>query len=78
MDGVMQGFLVVVRWVGENFAAFLPDIPGCVATGDTPEQAIENAKLSFEGFMEALTPAQRSLIQPQSVAAYISSTSLGY
>jgi predicted RNase H-like HicB family nuclease len=34
-------YLVVIEKSGSNYAAYLPDLPGCVATGDTPE-AIED------------------------------------
>lgn len=71
MNEMRQGFLVVIRWVGENFAAFLPDIPGCVATGQTVEETFNNAKDSFEGFMAALPANERKQYFPQSEAWYI-------
>ena len=31
-------FLVVVEFAGDNFSAYSPDLPGCVATGATREE----------------------------------------
>lgn len=35
-------YLVVVERAGSNFSAYLPDVPGCVATGKTPDAARRN------------------------------------
>jgi hypothetical protein len=34
----MRRFLIVVEKAGSNFSAYSPDLPGCVATGATPEE----------------------------------------
>ena len=34
----MHRFLIVIENAGENFSAYSPDLPGCVATGDTREE----------------------------------------
>ena len=34
----MHKFLVVIEDAGENFSAYSPDLPGCVATGATREE----------------------------------------
>ena len=33
----MQRYLVVIEKANGNFSAFSPDVPGCVATGETRE-----------------------------------------
>lgn len=38
----MVRFLVVVQAAGENFSAYCPDLPGCVATGAARDEAEEN------------------------------------
>jgi predicted RNase H-like HicB family nuclease len=32
-------FLIVIEKAGKNFSAYSPDLPGCVATGKTREDA---------------------------------------
>ena len=29
-------FAIVIEKAGSNYSAYVPDLPGCVATGDTP------------------------------------------
>jgi predicted RNase H-like HicB family nuclease len=29
-------YAVVIEFVGDNYSAYVPDLPGCVATGGTP------------------------------------------
>ncbi len=49
-------YAVVIENAGGNFSAYVPDLPGCVATGVTiqeTEQAIREAiKLHLEGLRE--------------------------
>jgi predicted RNase H-like HicB family nuclease len=34
--------VVVIEKTGENFSAYVPDLPGCVSTGATVEEATAN------------------------------------
>ena len=49
-------YLVVIEKAESNYAAYLPDLPGCVATGETPEEvmgAIKKAvKMHLRGMRE--------------------------
>ncbi len=36
-----HSFAVVIEPAGSNFSAYVPDLPGCVATGATREAALE-------------------------------------
>ena len=37
---------------GGGFAAFYPDLPGCMSDGGTPEEAVTNAQGAFASWME--------------------------
>lgn len=37
-----MNYLAIVERAGTNYSAYLPDVPGCVATGKTPEAAHRN------------------------------------
>ncbi|MDO9536121.1 MAG: type II toxin-antitoxin system HicB family antitoxin [Bacillota bacterium] len=64
-------YLVVIEKAGENYSAYLPDIPGCVATGKTKEEArqniVEALGLHLEGLMEDGLPVP----EPSSEADYV-------
>ncbi|MBP7526415.1 MAG: type II toxin-antitoxin system HicB family antitoxin [Syntrophorhabdaceae bacterium] len=38
---------------GGGFLATFPDLPGCMADGETPEEALADAKAAFESWMDA-------------------------
>ena len=38
----MRKFVVVVEEAEGNYSAYSPDLPGCVATGATPEETEKN------------------------------------
>lgn len=52
----MNKYLVVIEEAGDNFSAFCPDLPGCVATGKTRVEANKNLReaiaLHLEGLQE--------------------------
>jgi predicted RNase H-like HicB family nuclease len=50
----MMRYAVVIEKASNNFSAYVPDLPGCVATGDTVEEV--------EGLIrEAITLHMKSL-----------------
>ena len=43
----MSRYLVVVEKAKSNFAAYLPDVPGCVATGKTRAEVLGRMRKAF-------------------------------
>ena len=64
-------FLIVVENAGQNYSAYAPDLPGCVATGATREETenrmYEAIQLHIEGLKEDGLPIPSST----SVAEYV-------
>ena len=62
-------FLTVVEDAGANFSAYSPDLPGCVATGSSREEAGKNMyeaiRLHIEGLKADGLPIPRAA-QPRS------------
>lgn len=60
----MHRFLVVIEDAGNNFSAYSPDLPGCVATGATRDEAEKNMyeaiQLHIEGLREDGLPIPSS------------------
>lgn len=67
----MHRFLIVVENAGENFSAYSPDLPGCVATGATHDEVemnmYEAIQLHIEGLREDGLPIPAST----SIAEYV-------
>ena len=47
-------FSVVVEQTGRNYSAYAPDLPGCVATGASREEAEKNMHEAIELHIEGL------------------------
>ncbi len=54
---------------GGGFAATVPDLPGCMSDGDTPEEAISNVRDAIDMWLEAANEAGREIPRPSRVAA---------
>ena len=67
----MYRFLVVIEKAEGNFSAYSPDLPGCVATGATREDAEramhEAIELHVKGLLEDNLPVPES----KAVAEYV-------
>jgi predicted RNase H-like HicB family nuclease len=60
----MHRFLIVIEKANGNYSAYSPDLPGCVATGKTREQAAKNMyeaiEMHIKGLREDSLPIPRS------------------
>ncbi len=54
---------------GGGFVATVPDVPGCMSDGETPEEAIANVRDAIAMWMEAARDAGRDIPPPSHVAA---------
>ena len=64
-------YAVVIEKATKNYSAYLPDVPGCIATGKTVQDTINNLRealqLHFEGLLEEGEP----IPDPQTHVDYI-------
>jgi predicted RNase H-like HicB family nuclease len=60
----LHRFLVVIEKAEGNYSAYSPDLPGCVATGKTRDQAARNMHEAIEmhvrGMLEDMPPVPKS------------------
>jgi len=54
-------YLVVVEKAEHNYAAYVPDLPGCVSTGTTIEQTLENVREAITFHLEGMARDGESL-----------------
>ncbi len=67
----MSRYLVVVEKARNNFAAYLPDVPGCVATGKTRAQTLRRMQTAFAMHVAGLKEDDMPLPEPVSTADYV-------
>jgi len=60
-------YLVIVEKAENNYAAFSPDVPGCVATGATVEETLNEMRSALEFHLEGLD----QLPQPKGLRYYL-------
>ena len=49
-------YLAVLEWGPHNYSAYIPDVPGCIATGKTVTQTAQHLSEALSGFLEGETP----------------------
>jgi len=47
-------YLVVIEKSPRNYSAYSPDVPGCIATGHTLDEATSNMREALEGHLEVM------------------------
>ncbi|HEX7829850.1 MAG TPA: type II toxin-antitoxin system HicB family antitoxin [Thermoanaerobaculia bacterium] len=67
----MHRFLIVIENAGENFSAYSPDLPGCVATGSTHEETERNMYEAIQMHIEGLREDGLPIPESSAVAEYL-------
>ena len=67
----MSRYLVVVEKAKSNFAAYLPDVPGCVATGKTRAEVLDRMRKAFAMHVAGLNEDGVPLPEAVSSADYV-------
>jgi predicted RNase H-like HicB family nuclease len=67
----MSRYLVVVEKAKNNFAAYLPDVPGCVATGKTRAETLERMRKAFAMHIAGLKEDGLPVPEPVSSGDYV-------
>ena len=67
----MRRLLIVVEKACSNFSAYSPDLPGCVATGATPEETQASMKAAIDMHVRGLREDRLPIPEPSATAAYV-------
>jgi predicted RNase H-like HicB family nuclease len=50
----MSDYLVIIEKAESNYSAYSPDLPGCVATGNTKEETLQRMREAIAMHIEGL------------------------
>jgi predicted RNase H-like HicB family nuclease len=64
-------YAVIFEQAENNWAAYVPDLPGCMTTGKTIEDAEDNIREAIEGHLKTLREFGDPIPHPTSVAREI-------
>jgi predicted RNase H-like HicB family nuclease len=67
----MEKYLVVVEKAQNNYAAFSPDVPGCIATGETVEETTAQIKEALQFHFESMLEAGEDIPRPAGIEKHI-------
>jgi len=64
-------YAIVVEKTENNYSAYVPDLPGCVATGQTVEETENKIRAAIEFHIEGLREDGLDIPQPVSIVEYL-------
>ena len=64
-------YAIVIEKADGNFSAYVPDLPGCVATGPTVEEAEAEIREAIEFHLEGLREDGAPIPPPSSRVEYV-------
>lgn len=67
----MTRYLIVIEGSGESYSGFAPDIPGCVAAGESPNEVERLMKEAIPLHLESLAAHGEAVPGPETLARYV-------
>jgi predicted RNase H-like HicB family nuclease len=63
-------YAIVIERAGNNYSAYVPDLPGCITTGDTPEDVERNIREAITFHLEGLREDGLPIPEPSTRVEY--------
>jgi predicted RNase H-like HicB family nuclease len=67
----MKRYVVVVEKADGNYSAYLPDVDGCIATGDTIEDTVELLQEALAAHFKLMADDGQDTPEPTTEPAYV-------
>jgi predicted RNase H-like HicB family nuclease len=64
-------YVVIIERGNNNYSAYVPDLPGCVATGATPQETLTEIEAAIHFHIEGLKADGLPIPEPNSTAEYV-------
>jgi predicted RNase H-like HicB family nuclease len=64
-------FLIIIEKANGNYSAYSPDLPGCVATGETHDEVTRNMYEAIEMHVRGLIEDELPVPESHSLAEYV-------
>ena len=64
-------YAIVIEKADSNYSAYVPDLPGCVATGVTPREAEKEIREAIEFHIEGMKEDGEAIPNPSSSVDYV-------
>ena len=67
----MKKYLIIIEQTDGGYSTYSPDLPGCVSTGKTREEAKENMREAIEFHVDGLRQEGYPVPEPQATSSYV-------
>jgi predicted RNase H-like HicB family nuclease len=67
----MKRYLIVIEHTDSGFSSYSPDLPGCVSTGRTREEAESNMREAIEFHVDGLQQEGFPVPEPLASSSYV-------
>lgn len=67
----MRRYVIVIENAGGNYSAYSPDLPGCVATGATPEETKANMREAIDLHLRGMAEDHTPIPEPSALAEVV-------
>ncbi len=64
-------YAVVIEKAKKNYGAYVPDLPGCIATGSTVEKTLQLIQEAIEFHIEGMMLDGEAVPAPQALCSYV-------
>jgi predicted RNase H-like HicB family nuclease len=67
----LRRYPVIIEQTNTGYSAYSPDVPGCAAAGDSPEETRRNFQDALAAHFEAMREIGEPIPEPQSSVDYV-------
>jgi predicted RNase H-like HicB family nuclease len=67
----MNKYAIIIEKANGNYSAYVPDVPGCIATGKSIEETRQKLIDALESHLELMREAGEPIPQPSTVTEYV-------
>ena len=64
-------YAVVIEQASGNYSAYVPDLPGCIATGDSVDEVAQNIREAIRFHIDGLREDRLPVPEPTARAEYV-------
>lgn len=64
-------YAIVIERAENNYSAYVPDLPGCIATGQTIEEVEQQIREAIEFHLDGMKEDGESIPPPSSQVEYV-------
>jgi len=64
-------YAIIIEKAANNYSAYAPDVPGCIATGATVEETVQEMREALASHFELMHEDGDPLPMPETSVAYV-------